>query len=180
MGEVIIATPKSLTYKLKEFVITSSLLAFGTTFELVSKYSPELKKELADWEEGRTFGLGVWNGGPVMTIQKKDGRAVYLGLKLVNPKLTIFFRNVDAALLIFTGRLGSHMSFIEHRAFLQGNLGEAMQTARAMNIVQKFLMPGFILNKTFKVPPKFTLADYLVKARVMLMLVPAMIPNLFK
>ena len=171
---------KSLTYKVKELVMKTSLLAFGVTFELVSKWSEELKKELADWEEGRVFGLAVMNNGPAMSIRKEGDHVKYLGLSLKDPKLTIYFKNVDAALLIFTGQIGSHMGFIEHRAICHGNLYEAMQAARAMNLVQKYLMPGFILNKTFKVPPKFSFADYLLKGKVMALLTPYLILNLGK
>jgi hypothetical protein len=175
-----ILTPKSLTYKIKELVIKTSLFAFGVTFELVSKHSPELKQEISDWEEGRTFSLGLWNNDLAMSVQKKGDRVFFLGLAHVNPKLTIYFRNVDAALLVFMGQIGSHMAFIEHRGYLHGNLGEAMQTARAMNIVQKYLFPVLILNKTFKEPPTFTFSQLMLKARVYATLVPAMILNLGK
>jgi len=170
----------SLGYRIKELVVTTSLLAFGVTFELVSKWSPELKKELLEWEEGRVFSLALMNNGPAMSLQKQGDHIKYLGLSLKDPKLTIYFKNLDAALLMFFGQIGSHMGFIEHRAILHGNLGEAMQAARAMNIVQKYLMPGFILNKTFKVPPEFSFSDYLLKAKVMVLLTPYLILNLGK
>ncbi len=169
-----------LGYRIKELVMKISLLAFGVTFELVSKWCPELKKELEDWEEGRVFSLAVMNGGPALSLQKQGDHIKYLGLSLKDPKFIIYFKNVDAALLIFTGQIGSHMGFIEHRAILHGDLSEAMQAARAMTIVQKFLMPGFILNKTFKTPPKFSFSDYLLKGKVMALLTPYLILNLGK
>jgi hypothetical protein len=180
MNESVILTKPSLAYKIKEFVVTTSLFAFGVTFEIVSKYSEELQKEIADWEDGRVFSLGLMNNGPGMSIKKEGGRIKFLGMGLQNPKVTVFFKNVDGALLVFTGQIGSHMAFIDHRANCHGALSEAVQAARAMNVVQKYLMPGFILNKTFKVPPTFTFSQLLLKAKVMALLTPYMIINLVK
>ena len=179
MNEAILTKP-SLVYMIKEFVVKTSLFAFGVCFEIVSKYSDELKKEIADWEDGRVFSLGLMNNGPAMSIKKEGDHIVFLGMGHKNPKLTIFFKNVEGALLVFTGQIGSHMAFIDHRANCHGNLAEAVQTARAMNVVQKYLMPVFILNKTFKAPPTFTFSQLLLKAWVMALLTPYMVISLFK
>jgi hypothetical protein len=180
MTELSISTPKSFIYKIKEFVIKMSLFTFGVTFEMVSKHSEELQKEISNWEEGRAFSLGIVNGGPAMTVQKVNGRIKFLGMDHINPKLTIYFKNVEGALLVFTGQIGSHMAFIDHRAYLHGNLGEAVQTARAMNVVQKYLFPSLILNKTFKVPPTFTFSQLMLKGRIYLTLVFGLALNLGK
>jgi len=205
MEEAVIATPKSLVYRIKEFIIKMSLFLFGATFELVSKYSKELKKELGLWEEGRAFSLGIMNGGPAITVQKKGDRAVFVGMGHYNPKLSIYFKNVDGALLVFLGQvgrnkasskkptswldyfhlapIGSHMSSIEQRIFLHGDQAEAIQTVRAMNIVQKYLFPDFILKRSFKVPPTYTIEQLVVKGLVYCMLGLALamnLPKLFK
>lgn len=180
MSESVVLTKPSLVYKVKEFVVKTSLFAFGVTFEIVSKYSPELKQEISDWEDGRVFSMGLMNNGPAMSIKKQGDHIEFLGMAHKDPKLTIYFKNVEGALLVFTGQIGSHMAFIDHRANCHGNLAEAVQTARAMNIVQKYLMPGFILNKTFKDPPKFTFSQLMLKAKVYALLTPYMILNLGK
>jgi hypothetical protein len=170
----------SLSYRVKESVVSTSLLALATAFEIVSKHSAELKAELAGWEEGRTFSLGVLPEGPAITLKKEGDRIIYLGKGEKNPGLKILFKNLDSALLPFTGQMGSHTAFIQHRAILHGNIGEAMQISRAMNMVQKYLMPGFILNKTFKSPPKLGLSGLLLKAWVMATLAIGLIANAFK
>ncbi len=170
----------SLGFRVKRSVVNTSLLALATAFEIVSRHSPELKAELADWDEGRVFSLGILPDGPAIALKKEGGVIHYLGKGHQDSKLKVLFKNVDSALLPFTGQMGSHTAFAQHRAILHGNVGEAMQVSRAMNMVQKFLMPGFILNKTFKNPPRFTASDLMLKARVMGTLLIGLIGNAMK
>ncbi len=170
----------SMTYKVKETIVKTSLLALATTFEIVSKHSPELKAEIADWEDGRVFSLGVLPDGPAVSLKKEGDQIRYLGKGYKNPKLKVLFKNVDAALLPFTGQMGSHTAFVQHRAIVHGNIGEAMQASRAMDIVQTYLMPVFILKKNSKRPPKLTGAEMLLKARVMTTLGIGLLLNMTK
>ncbi len=161
----------SASYKTKRTVVQTSLLALATAFEILSKSSDELKAEIDDWEEGRVFALGVMPNGPVVTMKKEGGRIKFLGKGFKeNPELVIYFKNIDSALLPLTGQMGAHIAFAQHRAILHGNVGEAIQVNRAMNIVQKYLMPGIVLKKTSKRPPKYTFSQRMLKTRVMAML----------
>lgn len=171
---------RSLSYRAKTVLVKTLLLAFATAFETLSKSCPELKAELADWEEGRVFSLGVLPNGPYISIRKEGDRVRYLGMGLYHPTLTALFKNLDAILLPFTGQIGSHTAFIQHRAILHGNVGQAMQANRAMNIVQTYLLPGFMLKKMFKRPPKLSPAQMVLKARVMALLVAGIVKNMRK
>jgi len=180
MEPVAVSKKPSMAYRVKESVVKISLLALATAFEMVSKSSPELKAELADWEDGRVFSLGVLPDGPAISLKKEGGAIRYLGKGYKEPKLKVLFKNVDAALLPFTGQMGSHMAFVQHRAILHGNIAEAMQVNRAMDIVQNYLMPGFIMKKNSKRPPKMTAAGMLLKAKVMATLGIGLLLNMRK
>ena len=170
----------SVAYRVKSSVVQTSLLALATAFEIVSRHSKELKAELADWEEGRTFSMGVMNDGPAVTM-RKDGLTVrYVGKGHIGSSLKILFKNMDSALLPLTGQMGSHTAFVQHRAILHGSIGQAMQVNRAMDIVQKFLMPGIVLKWNNKRPPEYKAADRLLKARVMGMLGLGLLTNMRK
>lgn len=161
----------SAMFKIKESVVSISLLALGTAFEMVSKWDKELKAELEDWEEGRVFALAVWPNGPAATMKKEGGQIRYLGKGLKeNPSVIIYFKNLDSAILPFTGQIGSHIAFTQHRGILHGDVGKGMQISRAMAIVQRYLMPGLVFKTIFKRPPKVTGQYLLLKAKVMGML----------
>lgn len=169
-----------MSYQVKKTVVETSLQALAAAFEIVSQSAPEMKAELADWEDGRVFSLGVLPNGPAVSLQKKGSEIRYLGKGYHNPQLKILFKNLDSAILPFTGQIGSHIAFVQRRAILHGNVGEAMQISRAMAIVQSYLMPGLVFSKIFKRPPKLTPAQLFLKARVMVTLGLGIIKNMGK
>jgi len=165
----------SVGFKAKRAVVSTSLLALGVAFEIVSKHAKELKEELKYWQDGLVISLGVLNG-PIITFKNDGGEIKYLGKGIKgNPDLTIYFKNVDSAFMTFTGQMGSYTAFVQHRALLHGNVGQAMQASRAMAIVQTYLMPGLIFDKLFKRAPKLSASQLALKARVMATLTPLMI-----
>jgi len=170
----------SRAYRSKRAIVNTSLVASGVAFELVSKHSPELKAEIADWEEGRVFSLGVLPDGPAVSLKKEGDRIRYLGKGYKNPKLKLLFKNIDCARLMMTGKTSSSAAFAQHRTILHGNIVEAMQVSRAMAIMQSYLFPRSVLKKSMKRPPKLTLAQRLLKARIMATLGIAILVNIRK
>jgi hypothetical protein len=159
----------------KAVLCRTSLLALGMTFELASDHAPEMAAELAPWDEGRRIGIGVLPNGPHITLEKRGPRLVYLGQGLADPHVAILFKNLDSAVLVFTGQIGAHHAVAENRVVVRGPNHQAMEATRAMAIVQTYLFPGLILAKTFKRPPVLTRAQLLAKARVYAGLVPALV-----
>ena len=82
----------SLLFKLKSIVVKISLLALGVSFELLSKFSPEMQKELEDWDEGRVFSLGVYPGDPMIAVKQEGNRLKYLGTGDHGAELKILFK----------------------------------------------------------------------------------------
>ena len=161
-------------------VASTSLLALGSAFEIVSKWDTKLRAEIEDWEDGRIFSLSVMNQGPALVLKKEKNRILYVGNCINDADTKILFRNIDCALLPLTGMMSSDMAFVQHRAILHGRVGAAMEISRAMAIVQSYLLPGFMFGWLYKRPPKFTLGQYLLKGWVMALLLPRMAVNLTK
>jgi hypothetical protein len=174
-----VAIPKGLLGA-KRVTARVSLLALGVTFELTSKYVAEMQEEIADWEDGRNVGIGVLPNGPSITIRKEGDRLKYLGSGLQDPEISILFKNLDSALMIFTGQLGSPQAVAENRICVQGNTYKAMQVTRAMAIVQTYLFPGIVLKSSFKRPPKLSSEQLAIKAKIMGLLTPMLLKASFK
>jgi len=170
----------SVSYAVKKMVTGTSLLALGTAFQIVSRASDELKADIAEWPEGKTFALGALPAGPVMAVRKEKGALRYLGKGEHGADLKIMFKNLDSAVMVLTGQIGADTAFAQHRAAVHGSLYEAMQANRAMALVTKYLFPGFMLKTLMKRPPRMNAKDYLIKAKVMLTLVPGLVINMTK
>lgn len=152
-----------------------SLLALGVTFELTARYVPDMQEEIRDWEEGRRVTIGVLPTGPTITIEKRGDCLRYLGMRTVDPDLSILFKNLDSAILIFTAQLGAPWAVAENRVCVQGENYKAMQVTRAMAIVQTYLFPGFLLKGIFKRPPVLNATQKATKAKIMALLTPKLL-----
>jgi len=168
------------TRKLKETVAQTSLLALGVTFELASEHVPEMKEEISTWEEGRRVGIGVLPQGPFITIAKEGDLIRYLGRGLKDPDIAILFKNLDSAILLFTGQLGAAQAVAENRICVHGMNTMGMEVTRAMAIVQTYLFPGLILKNTFKRPPELSAWQIANKARIMGLLTPMLMFAAFR
>ena len=162
-------------YRMKRSVAGISLAAFGAAFELASRHVPAMREEIASWDMGRRVTIGILPNGPKITIENRGDRIANLGGGDYDPALSILFKNIDSALLVFLGRIGADGAVAENRITVWGNNAHAMQATRAMQIVQAYLFPDFILKHTFKRPPHYTFAQRLAKLRIMGELAPVMI-----
>lgn len=149
-------------YRYLDFLL--SVLA--AAFEAASVRVPELREELASWEEGRTFALGVLPKGPAITLVRENGRVRYLGKGLRSPRVSFLFKNLDAALPVFSGLMGSHHAVAESRILVNGSISGAMELSRALISVETHLFPGFILKRILKRPPPFDIRRLILRGKV--------------
>ena len=86
-------------------------------------------------------------------VKKEDGKLVKLKIaeKL---DLEITFKSIDAAFLMFTGRLGVSKAYAEHRFTLKGEIGKAMSLVRCIDVVEAYLFPKLITKNILKEIPK--------------------------
>lgn len=164
----------------KKFVAATALMAVGVAFELSSKWDEAIQHEIEDWTPGVTFAMGVLPDGPFMTVQKEGKHVRYIGLGRKDPDVAICFKNLDAALLVFTGQIGTHLAAAEKRFLVQGDLTETVKISRTLSMVQAYVFPGLIVRKTFKRPPVFTPKQKWIKAKVYAALMPLLAARMTK
>ena len=158
---------EELIFGIKNISMKTALLAFAAGFEICSELTAEMRLEIADWDEGRRVCIGVLPEGPYITVEKRAGLITYVGQGRREADITILFKNMDSALLVFTGQTGSADIAGEFRIRVEGSNARAMELTRAMTVVQTYLFPSMILRKTLKRVPAFDAARLGLKARVM-------------
>ncbi len=165
--------------KIKQSFLSTGLLLLGVAFEEVAKRVPELRAEIAYWEDGRRFGVGVLPNGPYITLEKRGDMIYFLGKGLMKPDVSLLFKNLDSGMYVFSGLMGAHTAVAENRVLVKGNNSYAMEATRAMSIVQAYLLPGIVHKIIFKDPPKFSFGQILTKIKVSLALGPGIFKHLF-
>jgi len=138
----------------KTFLAKTVFWFLGRGAQATAKYDSNAKAEVYSWEDGMTILLKVESNGPVMAIGKRKGKLLYLGSKEITADITIYFKNIEAALLVLTGRIGIAQAFAEHRFTLKGDIAEGMSVVRCLTTVEAYLFPKFITKKIIKRMPK--------------------------
>jgi transposase len=165
---------KSPAYRAKYLLAQTTLFTLGTVSELASKHSKDVQGEVEQWADGLVFTMGILPNGPYVTMKRQGSRISFLGLGKKNPDVCLYFKNLDAAVLSFTGQMGTHTAVAQHRMVVHGNLTEAMKISRTLDLIQTFLLPTMMLNRTSKNPVNLSLPQLWVKAKVLSRLTPWM------
>jgi hypothetical protein len=166
--------------KSKYVMVDTTLTVIGSAFEVVSKMSPEMQAEIADWNDGRKCGVGVLPNGPFITLQKKKDQIIYLGKGRQEADVTFLFKNLDSAVMLFTAQMSAHQAAAECRILIDGVNSYAMELNRALSIVETYLFPGIILKMIFKRPPRLTTKQQISKGRILAALMPNLVRQIVK
>lgn len=128
----------------------------GRGFQAAAFLDANVREEVALWEEESTITLQIDPAGPAMSVGLRGGKFRFLGVRAVeSAQLTIYFKNIEAALLVLTGQIGIAQAFAEHRFGIHGDLTLGMSLVRCLHIVEGYLFPGFMVKRIVKeIPPR--------------------------
>lgn len=166
--------------KAKFLLMDNMMLSLGSAFELASKFVPEIKKELAGWDEGRRCAMQILPRGPAITFVKQGDRIKVVGKGVHHPDVAFMFKNLDAALPVFVGFQSTHEAMAQNKIMIQGDNACAQQFNRVIGLVLAYLFPVFAYRRLFKAAPKLGVRGVINKSKVYLMLVPQIIVNTIK
>jgi len=125
----------------------------GRGFQAAASLDRGIREELAGWPE-ITLVMKVQPFGPCLVMAKRGGRMVYLGSRETGADFTVYFKNLESALLVLTGRTGIAQAYAEHRMAMKGDLfAYGMPLVRSLYLVEAYLFPAFITRKILKRMP---------------------------
>lgn len=156
----------------KNFVVKTVLFVLGRGFQCIANRDPDIKKEVHEWPEDFQIMFEVLPAGPYMTLQKKEGKLTYCGLKKSEADLIINFKNVDTAFMMFTAQMSTSQSYAQHRLSVQGDIVKAMSLIRCLNIIEFYLFPGFIAKSILKRMPEMNLRKFGLRLYTYLLGIP--------
>lgn len=158
----------------KRVYLRVALRVFGAAFRAVTAHAWECRRELADWEEGRRIALGTLPQGPCITLEKQGHVIRMIGTGLREPHVSLLFKNLDSAVMVFTTIMGVSQAACENRVLIKGDNAMAMECLRILDIIMIYLLPRFILNRNFRTRPQFRPRQYLTMVWIYAALLPAL------
>lgn len=139
---------------LKILAIRIVFCVLGKGFASCSKYDNRVRIEVDDWSEGTTILLSVADSGPRLMMKKQGGKIrIIKNINLEKPVVSIYFKSINAAILVITGRIGIWQAYAQHRFTLKGDIFSAMSVVRCMDSVENYLFPPFLTNNIIRKRP---------------------------
>jgi hypothetical protein len=89
--------------------------------------------------------------------------------------VSILFKNLDSAMMVYTTYMGVTQASAENRALIKGDNARAMEVIRILDIIMTYLLPGIVLKKNFRRAPKLTYSQYIIMLRIYAALTPAIV-----
>lgn len=113
--------------------------------KVLYKEDQRMKEELDGWKQNKIITLKIHHG-PTITIAY-----TYLqGLQkstCQKSDITITFKSMHSAFLVFTGMMSVKQAYLEHRFSLRGDIYESMRFVRCVDLVETYLFPRFMTRK---------------------------------
>jgi len=156
----------------KTLVIKTVFFILGRSFHSTSKLDPDIRREIAHWEEGFRFMMKIFPRGPRMTVEKRRGILKYRGSAPESADLVITFKSLESAFLLFTAQCGTCQGFAESRFIVNGDISMAMSLTRCLNVIQAHLFPYPISRLILKRVPPMPLGKQLIRLYIYLLGVP--------
>ncbi len=161
----------------KKGLVKVVLFILGHSFKTL-KLDKGFMKEISDWGD-KTIMLSVLEKGPSVSIKKEGNDFRFIGARIENPDLAIYFKNIDSAFPAFLGRMSVVQAFSQHKVMVKGFVGDAISFIRVVEIAEAALFPGFLQNKIFIKKPKFSWRRLGIRTLLYLKAVPLFIMSLF-
>ena len=141
---------------LKRTYVITMMNVIGRSLQALSQVDDSIKKELTGFPNPFLFEMKVLPNGPSLVMRKHDsGHLEYLGGEAPRkPDLTIAFKHLEHAFLVFTFQEGTARSYVNDRMVVDGEVSHGIRMVRCLNRLEVFILPKMIATRAVKrVPP---------------------------
>lgn len=137
----------------KRFTAKLILWFLGRGLQSCTVLDDNVREEMQYFKEGTSILLKIEPSGPCMLLSKENGKLKFIGLKEAHADLAIYFKNIEGAIAVLTGKSSIAQSYAEHRFVMKGNVASGMCLVRCLCILESYLFPEFITKKILKPSP---------------------------
>ena len=150
----------------KRLVVETGFLALARGLQSASHFEEDVQKDLEQWAEGYSFCMSVLPNGPVMSMEKRNGKMIYTG-RNKNTDLVIELKNLETAFQMITTQAGIPQVYAAHGIGVVGDTAKAMSLIRMINVVEAYLFPEFLSKNILKKVPPMNLKRHLNRAHML-------------
>lgn len=138
----------------------------GRGLVMASQVDDEIKQEVAKFPVNFILSMAVFPHGPAFIAQVTEDRQLKLLSSVEHkPDLTITFKHLSHAFLVFSFQESTAQAFANDRMIADGDLSYAIRLVRCLNKMESLILPKLVAELAVKeYPQQLTLKDKLAGA----------------
>lgn len=138
----------------------------GRGLVMASQVDTEVKEEVSKFPTGYVLSMGVFPNGPAFFARVTADKQLELLQKVdTKPDLTITFKHLTHAFLVFSFQESTAQAFANDRMIADGDLSSAIRLVRCLNKMEALILPKLVASLAVKqYPTELTLKDKLTGA----------------
>lgn len=126
----------------------------GRGLTSASQVDPEIHNETKGFPAGFIVRMTVFPNGPDFTAQSQpDGSLALLKNFGGKPDLTVTFKHISHAFLVFSFQEGTARAFANDRMVADGDLSYAIRLVRCLNKMEALILPKMVAKLAVKQYP---------------------------
>ncbi|KAF7276203.1 hypothetical protein GWI33_010823 [Rhynchophorus ferrugineus] len=161
-----VITTKNVKPTLQHAYVALMMDVIGRGLVMANQVDPEIRTEISGFPVGLSFSMKVFPHGSQFVVKVQDDHSlVLIKNPTQKPDLTITFKHVTHAFLVFSFQESTAQAFANDRMIADGDLSYAIRLVRCLNRMEALILPKIIANLAVKAYPQdLTLKEKLSEA----------------
>ena len=138
----------------------------GRGLVMASQVDQEIQQEISKFPANFVLSMNVFPNGPAFIAKvTEDHQLILLSSSDSKPDLTITFKHLTHAYLVFSFQESTAQAFANDRMIANGDLSYAIRLVRCLNKMESLILPKLLAELAVKeYPTQLTLKDKLAGA----------------
>lgn len=142
---------ETLGYNAQKAYVTAMMKIVGGGLAATSQVDETVRRELAAFPPGYQVCMTVFPSGPDFFLRVgENGRADVIAAPVGKPDLTIRFKHMAHAFLVFSFQEGTAQAFANDRMVADGTVSHAIRLVRCLNRMETLILPKLVAERAVK------------------------------
>jgi len=161
-----VLSTKSVKPTLQQAYVKLMMDVIGRSLVMASQVDPEIQQEVAKFPLNFTLSMTVFPHGPAFIARVNDEQQLELVSQMeVKPDLTITFKHLQHAFLVFSFQESTAQAFANDRMIADGDVAHAIRLVRCLNKLEALILPKTLASLAIKqYPDQLSLKEKLSEA----------------
>jgi len=149
-----VLSTKSVKPTLQQAYVKLMMDVIGRSLVMASQVDPEIQQEVAKFPLNFTLSMTVFPHGPAFIARVNDEQQLELVSQMeVKPDLTITFKHLQHAFLVFSFQESTAQAFANDRMIADGDVAHAIRLVRCLNKLEALILPKTLASLAIKQYP---------------------------